>query len=308
MSVRSALKGLLEAALARSGIPALHRATRVKHSLVLAYHNVVPDDCAPFGDRSLHLPRRQFVRQLERLLATHTVVPLDDVLAPAAPRQRPRVAITFDDGYRGAVLIAVEELAQRGLPATLFVVPGFLGRGPYWWDAVASPAGGGIDPGLRTRALQDFAGKDAAIRRWLEREGRPLASVPEWARVASEDELRAAIRHPGIMLAPHTWSHPNLLRLSPPERAEELARPLRWLHERYARVVPWLSYPYGLANGAVAAAAAAAGYTAALSLSGGSFAPARVNRYAVPRLNVPSGLSPNGFVLRSSGLYAPQPS
>src|SRR2546430_3619042 len=26
-------------------------------------------------------------------------------------------------------------LARRGVPATLFVVPSFAGKGPFWWDA-----------------------------------------------------------------------------------------------------------------------------------------------------------------------------
>ena len=49
-------------------------------------------------------------------------------------------------------------------------------------------------------------------------------------------------------------------------------------------------------------AAREAGYTAALALGGGQFPPARVNRWAVPRENIPAGLSENGFVIRSSGL------
>src|SRR5438552_2363325 len=49
------------------------------------------------------------------------------------------------------------------------------------------------------------------------------------------------------------------------------------------------------------AASAAAGYVAALSLDGGWFTPNRVNRYAVPRVNIPSGLSAHGFALRTSG-------
>ena len=93
------------------------------------------------------------------------------------------------------------------------------------------------------------------------------------------------------------------MRVSTDRLREELSLPLRWLRERFDRAIPWLSYPYGLANGRVEAAAAAAGYTAALALSERAwFDPATVNRYAVPRLNVPAGLSLNGFVLRASGL------
>jgi peptidoglycan/xylan/chitin deacetylase (PgdA/CDA1 family) len=300
MSVRGTLKACLEAGLVRSGVPALHRVARAGRALVLAYHNVVPDSQPPFGDRSLHLPLRLFVRQLESLLATHTVVPLEQLLEAPAAGRRPRAAITFDDGYRGAVRLGVAELARRGLPATLFVVPGFVGKGPFWWDALAAERG--VDAGLRGRALDELQGKDAAVRSWAARHGIPSGAVPEWALVASEEELRSATRNPGITLGSHTWTHPNLARLTAAELGEELRRPLTWLRERFASVTPWLSYPYGLAAPAVEAAARDAGYAAALALGGGSFPPTRVNRWAVPRENIPSGLSPNGFVIRSSGL------
>ena len=202
-------------------------------ALVLAYHNVVPDDCAPFGDRSLHLPRRSFVRQLERLLSTHAVVPLEQVLDPSPPGRRPRAAITFDDGYRGAVRIGVEELAKRGVPATLFIVPGFVGKGPFWWDDVAT-GDGGVDATVRQRALAELRGKDLEVRRWAETQRLPRGSVPECALVASEDELRDATRHAGITLGSHTWTHPNLARLPGLELREELDRPLTWLRERFA--------------------------------------------------------------------------
>jgi len=299
MSVRATLKACFEAGLVRSGVPALHRVARAGRALVLAYHNVVPDSCPPFGDRSLHLPRRLFVRQLECLLATHTVVPLEEMLVPR-PGRGPRAAITFDDGYRGAMLIGVPELAKRGLPATLFVVPDFVGQGPFWWDALARERG--VDPVLRARALDELRGKDTEVRSWAAGQGLPTGPVPEWALVASEDELRGATRHAGIMLASHTWTHPNLARLTGGELREELRRPLAWLRERFTSVIPWLSYPYGLATPAVEAAVREAGYTAALVLGGGQFSPARVNRWAVPRETIPSGLSHNGFVIRSSGL------
>jgi peptidoglycan/xylan/chitin deacetylase (PgdA/CDA1 family) len=308
MILRPALKTLVETGLAWGGIAVLRRTGLHKHALVLAYHNIVPDDCPPLGERSLHLPRGTFVRQLERLLRTHTIVPLPEVLTSPPPgRARPRVALTFDDAYRGAATIGVEELARRGLPATLFVVPAFVGRGSFWWDAVANAHGLGVDQVPRDRALEELGGKDAKVRDWAEAKGLRLSPVPDWGQVASEEELEAATRHPGITLASHTWSHPNLVPLAPGELQQELSRPLRWLRQRYADVIPWLSYPYGRANASVEAAAAAAGYSAALSLSGGWFRGDRVNRYAVPRHNIPRGLSATGFLLCTSGVCAHRP-
>src|SRR2546426_7331772 len=39
--------------------------------------------------------------------------PLEDVLAPARPSHRPRVAITFDDAYRGATVMGVERSEEH---------------------------------------------------------------------------------------------------------------------------------------------------------------------------------------------------
>jgi peptidoglycan/xylan/chitin deacetylase (PgdA/CDA1 family) len=205
------------------------------------------------------------------------------------------------------VTIGVEELARRAVPATFFVVPTFVGGGPFWWDALASGERLGLDRNLRERAISDWGGRDGDVRRWAEAGGLRRGPVPECALAASEEELHAATRNPGITLASHSWSHPNLVRLAPAELREELGWSLRWLQERHTSVIPWLSYPYGLASRSAEVAAAAAGYTAALALGGGCFTPGRGNRYGLPRLNVPAELSANGFVLWTSGLFGSSP-
>src|SRR2546428_99199 len=166
----------------------------------------------------------------------------------------------------------------------------------------AARAHAGVDGGLGAHARRARGGKGGRVRGWAGAPRLRLAPVREWALVASEQELHAATRHPGIPLASHRWTHPNLVQLPPAELEDELRRPLAWLRQRFERVIPWLSYPYGLASRAVEAAAAAAGYTAALVLEGGWGGPGRGRRYAVPRPGVPPDLSVNGFVLCTSGL------
>jgi len=83
-----------------------------------------------------------------------------------------------------------------------------------------------------------------------------------------------------------------------------LNRPLVWLRERFPLVSTVLSYPYGLASAATQRTAAAAGYSAALRVDGGWLSQARLTPYSVPRINIPGGLSRNGFILRTSGVLA----
>jgi peptidoglycan/xylan/chitin deacetylase (PgdA/CDA1 family) len=302
MPARELVKGTIERVLVASGVAALARRRRRGDTLILAYHNVVPASAVVAGERSLHVSQARFAEQLDRLTRTHDVVPLAAVLAGGSGR-RPRVAITFDDAYQGAVTVGVAELARRGLAATIFVAPAFVGGGTFWWDALADPETGALDDAVRDRAIWHLGGRDAEVRAWAPGERHTLASVAAHQCVATEAELAAAVRHPGITLASHSWSHPNLATLSGVQLSDELRRPLTWLRERFSPVISWLSYPYGLANDEVEREAAASGYDGAVRISGGWLSRNAVPRlHAVPRYNVPAGLSQAGFILRTAGV------
>ena len=88
------------------------------------------------------------------------------------------------------------------------------------------------------------------------------------------------------------------------ELAEELTRPLEWLRARFGATLPVLTYPYGLQSTAVQRAADQAGYQSAFLITGGWLPRTDLQRqrFALPRLNVPAGLSLRGFEMRVSGL------
>jgi peptidoglycan/xylan/chitin deacetylase (PgdA/CDA1 family) len=300
---REGLKATLARGLVSTHLADAWRVARGRSVLILGYHNIVPSGVEIAGDRSLHLPEALFSAQLDALQVTHDVVPLTTVLdAKGTAGRLPRAVITFDDAYCGAVTVGLREVVRRGLPATVFVAPSFVGGKFFWWDVVTPAGAPGLSDSFREFALGECRGIDAAVRQWAERSGCRISSPPAHAACASEDDLRAAAKQPGITFASHTWSHPNLARLQPTELDEELTRPLAWLGARFDNVVPVLSYPYGLTSPTVERAAARAGYRAGLLVSGG-WTPRRPrNPFALPRLNVPAGLSPNGFRLRAAGL------
>jgi peptidoglycan/xylan/chitin deacetylase (PgdA/CDA1 family) len=292
--VKSVVEGLLLAGPAR-----LARLGMRGRALVLAYHNVVPPGEPPFGDRSVHLPQRAFAAQLDALLREADVVPLAE-LDRGGMGRRARVAITFDDAYYGALTAGLEELARRGIPATIFVAPGLLGRESFWWDALAQA--GALTPSSRLSFLDRLHGEDARIRAWAHQSGFHLAASPIWARGGTEEQLRRAAST-GCTLGSHTWSHLNLARTTDPQLTNELARSLEWLRGRFSVTVPWLAYPYGLQSERVRVAAAAVGYVGAFRVSGGWMG-RQSDRWNLPRFNVPTGLSLAGFRLRLSGLLS----
>jgi peptidoglycan/xylan/chitin deacetylase (PgdA/CDA1 family) len=301
--VRTFLKTIVETGALATGVEVWGPGRRAGATLILAYHNIVSDAAAFARDDSLHLSLSTFQRQLDALRRSCDVVSLED--GSNAEGTRPRAVITFDDAYRGAVRLAIPELAARGLPATMFVAPGYIPDGTFWWDALRTPAGAAMTEADRVRALTELGGSEAAIRDWAAERGYTAVAVPADERAASEADLGEALaRHAGLTFGSHAWSHPNLAALPPQDISRELESSLAWLRERFDRVVPWLAYPYGIDSPAVAAAAAAAGYHGAVRVTGGHFVGRPQDLFRVPRLNVPAGLSLRGFRLRLSGVLS----
>jgi len=297
-----ALKHLAEGTLVRSGVERLARRTRRGRTLVLGYHNVLPHGEPISGDRNLHLPQREFSRQLDVIAQTHDVIPIESIGRDSARTTRPRVIITFDDAYMGALTAGVEELTKRGMPATFFVAPALIDS-VSWWDTLAERADGTVSGDTRRQVLETLGGNAEAVLRWANSTAVASRSNQHLPRIGTMTQLTRAASQPGVTLGSHSWSHANLCALPEAALEAELSHSKEWLRSRFSCAVPWLSYPYGLYNESVKRAAARARYLGAFQIDGGWLEPSlSLPSHALPRLNIPSGLSLNGFRLRLAGL------
>lgn len=305
MPIRDVVKTGAERLIVASGMPGRRIAARASGTVILSYHNVVPRGEAVVGDLSLHITQDRFGAHLDRLVETHDVVPLADIVPGAEPSGRPRAAVTFDDAYVGTLTAGFEELGRRDLPATVFVPPGLLGGDGFWWDRLA-PGGDGLVGPLRDHALDVLGGRHRPVLEWAVAEGLSLADLPTHARPATDEALRAAVATGRFAMGSHTWTHVNLAAVPLDEAVTEMRRGHDWLREWTgdAPVVDWLAYPYGRSTPEVEAAAAAVARWA-VRVEGG---PAEVRRrwvagdHRLPRINVPAGLSPDGLTLRLAGI------
>jgi peptidoglycan/xylan/chitin deacetylase (PgdA/CDA1 family) len=94
---------------------------------VLVYHTISSPSHPLEGD--IDISPEKFDRQLRWLAKWHRVVSLEET-ASASSRAR-GVAITFDDGFRDNLTVALPLLEKYQLPATLFVAAAFVGREGY---------------------------------------------------------------------------------------------------------------------------------------------------------------------------------
>ncbi len=158
---------------------------------------------------------------------------------------------------------------------------------------------------VRPVALDGLAGRDDVIRRWMSDHGEHLGRAPDAYRSATLDELRDAASRDGVSLAPHSWSHPNLAALLEPEIESELRRSLDWLREHFDddRVLSWIAWPYGRFSDLSCSVAEAEGYDAGLRVDGTWLPSPIVDRFRLPRMSVPAGLSRNGFRARILGTW-----
>jgi peptidoglycan/xylan/chitin deacetylase (PgdA/CDA1 family) len=265
----------------------------------------VPAGDPLLGDRSLHLPLDEFQPQLD-LLETHfRVVPLQELLSSAGCGQKHTAAITFDDAYRGTLSLGVPELIKRGLPATIFVPPGLLGSRGFWWDRVSKDSEEGIPPSVREKALWDHAGRQPSILDWAATFTSQDPDLPTHFKPAAEEEVLEAASCRGISLASHTWSHVNLAAVPREEACSELKRSFDWLRACSSSSTV-ISYPYGCWTPHLETDAREIGYEYGLLIQGGLFQPRTVRQspFSIPRMNIPRGLSRNGFLARISGAWS----
>lgn len=258
--------------------------------LVLGWHNVQPTWRYPRADVT------GFARQLKALRRICTVVPFEEALdAMAEGRALPprAVALTFDDGYRDNLTHAVPVLADLAMPATVFLVPGFLDRTVQaWWERL-----GWAFTRTRRRAVV-FGGRrlelDGAARRHaaLTAVETALKGLPEQARTEAVDDLvddlepdgiheqeslfldwdgADGLVRAGIAIGSHTATHAILSAESPAAVQADLTRTRSVLRERLGTTVDSIAYPNGQIadyNASVVAAARDAGHRYGLTAHG----------------------------------------
>jgi peptidoglycan/xylan/chitin deacetylase (PgdA/CDA1 family) len=232
--------------------------------VVLCYHRVLASP-----DPLLHTEPdiEEFSAQMDVVKALCHVLPLAEaverLIAGALPPRA--VCITFDDGYANNLVLAAPILAQRGLPATVFVAAGFVGGGRMWNDTVIEAVrraaeeldlkGIGLsryaftDPASRCRAIDDILGalryqesakREAAVNAIAETVGQALPRD----LMMTERQIAQLSSH-GIEVGAHTLQHPILTRIDRDRAWREVAGSKAALEAITRSPVLTFAYPNG---------------------------------------------------------------
>jgi peptidoglycan/xylan/chitin deacetylase (PgdA/CDA1 family) len=278
---------------------------------VLVYHHVrEPGRSAP----SLTVRPERFAEQMTLLRETRVLIGLDDLLAQLRHGRAPRgarVLLTLDDAALDTYDTALPILNDLGIPATVFVPTGCIGRGAFWWNrtyllserararglnlsafldaaGVPEPTGGWGNNALRS-ALRGLADRErdellAAAQEWLGTDCGDAAGAMNWDQLAhmSADGL--------ITVGGHSVSHAVLAGLEETRLAFEVTGSREAL-AGLRSFRPVFAYPYGDVSAVDSAAVRAvhqanfeAAFTTTESAITGDEAPLLLGRYCVADL------------------------
>ncbi|TAK50767.1 MAG: hypothetical protein EPO25_18465 [Gammaproteobacteria bacterium] len=311
-------------ALLRKGRSWLRRRQRrrvVPHAAVLMYHRVATAAADPWN---LCVTPLHFDQQLQALGRFADFVPLGRLRERmvAGGSARPAIALTFDDGYRDNLDVALPILERHAAPATVFLVTDHIQSGtPFWWELLADlalcslrlpPRGrlaaaqppfewsdqalaassGPADP-ARQRLLAALwnwlvrltpATRTAALQEFAATIGRDLAPDPA-ALPLTPAELGRLTASGLVQAGAHTCSHVRLTDLAPAAQLEEIAGSRAACARLTGRLPETFSYPFGELDESARSCVAQAGFTIACS-SDPDLAWADGDPLRVPRIGV----------------------
>lgn len=207
-----------------------------RRTIFLCYHGVTKRPTrSPDDPKGLHVNHLRFAGHLDFLSRHYRVISLRDyLLAQRQRRSLPEysVVLTFDDGFRNFLTAAAPLLAERDMPATVFLIT--------------------------DKARDDI--NEHRDTEWSQEDDRRHLS---WAEALA---LKATQR---VDFGSHTCSHSGLLNLSQESIDRELVHSRNDLISRLAVEMAALSYPKGQYSELLAAYAHKLGYDCAVTTDRG---------------------------------------
>jgi peptidoglycan/xylan/chitin deacetylase (PgdA/CDA1 family) len=245
------------------------------------------------------------------------LVTLDECLRrlPIMDDARRCAVLTFDDGYRDLVTVALPILERYNAPFTMYSPTGAITRTlPSWWLGLRELFRANervvIDIMGRVFSCHDYGGKLKAfdaVNRWVHQDYSRIAgilrdlesagiSLPDLneAYFLDENEVRILARHPLAAVGGHTVSHAAVATLDALEAAREIRENRDYLEQLTGSPVRHFAYPYGTAQAfgpRDQRLCRTVGFDSAVSAVPARILGEKTNVYALPRICVggPSG-------------------
>jgi peptidoglycan/xylan/chitin deacetylase (PgdA/CDA1 family) len=257
---------------------------------IIEYHRICPLDQI-VGDPNLVLSPETFEKHVKYLSAKYEILSLDQMAEYIQLRKRPpktAAVLTFDDGYRDLFLYAYPILERYKLPATIFLISGYVGSEDlFWWDKISHAIFQtsitqlnleGIGKyWIRDQLEKSVANKSILTKLKESPESRRNTLIEKLLDICQVDtnelgrkvnlswnEIKEMDRK-GIKFGAHSISHPRLPELSLERANDEIVGSKHAVEENLGKEVTSFSYPYGQQNSEVINLVKEAGFRCAVT-------------------------------------------
>jgi peptidoglycan/xylan/chitin deacetylase (PgdA/CDA1 family) len=266
---KECVRRALSWAVARAGLSgAWRRLRRTRGTVILYGHRLTGDDEGYLGG----LSPEWFEQQLAYLRRHFAPISLEELVCcyeQCDPVANNGVVITFDDGFRDNLTNGLPLLLHHDVPATVFVVTRSISTGELPWPqrlgfVLQHTARDEIqlEPGVEPAPIGTACERSAACQRiktglralsreerdgQIQRYAEELGVSPPQDRMLSWADLQE-LRHGGVEIGAHTYSHAHLARIPIREAEEEMRRSLTDLREHLGIERPFFCFPAGSVN------------------------------------------------------------
>lgn len=270
-------------------------------------------------DPHLVLSEPGFIELLEILGNEYQISSLTEIASPRLEKHsRPRVALTFDDGWEDTYRVAFPHLKNRNVPATVFLCTNLVGTqrllpeerlGRIWHHAENTRQLEEFHKNLTTWGVPQAATDRLrlhAIKRIPNAHKHVMLSVLEQLHDVPPANQRRFLTWPevyemaahGIEFGSHSASHVSLTA-EPDELVYiDLQQSIRSMTEHMGKPPAWLAYPNGLVDEFVVEAARQLGFIGAVSTRKGGMLHNKIHnsssslsnagQFLLPRCNIES--------------------
>jgi peptidoglycan/xylan/chitin deacetylase (PgdA/CDA1 family) len=281
---------------------------------ILALHRVLKrgEMARAHSLSALILSEEAFRKLLEHLRGRFQVVSLREVVnGESVPRlgKKPLCVLTFDDGWRDNFTTAFPLLKSFGMPATVFLATGYIGKQEVFWVEQLRSAlerrgrDGGIPAEIAAKIRK--TGRAGTVEDLIEY----LKHMPADERSQALDQILspvhklpstnngdamlsweevAEMQRQGIEFGSHTETHPLLTYEGDATVDRELRRSFAAIQERLGQPPSSFAYPNGDWDGRIRRAVREAGYECALTTERGWYGQEH-DRYTIPRITLHDG-------------------
>ncbi len=306
-----------------AGVFRLFRWLNRNRLIILTYHSVLPSTSdIDRGESRNVVDEDMFAWQMRYLAKRYRCLRLEEAVERLrGDRSLPpySVVVTFDDGFRNNLRYALPILRRTGVPATVFLTTGHIGRGTQllWTERVGRllrAAKVSEEPARQVmKRLKSLPSRqrDTAIHELEVELGgvageRDRAAEPDADRYTflTWSEACDLVRG-GITIGSHTVEHPIMSSLDEGRRNVEVVESKQEIERHLGMPCTLFSYPNGTADDfddRDKANLRSAGYVAAVTQIAG-LNDELTDRFALKRLNIGQGHTPQLFIAQVSGFW-----